>query len=651
MNSDKDNVHPLLTHIIPAGHCTCQTSTTFNCSESLATLPKKQPSTPAPVPSAEWNFEFDRDKANVNLSPLQCKTAFPGLFEDPYRAAAFWDSQLGISNEHLDKIELKDGMARAIIHRGELYIVATKAAQEDHRKKILAVLSSMHHALSATAGNRTQPSIEFVFSIEDRVDDISGPGHPIWALSRKASEESIWLIPDFGFWAWDNAANAIGPYNQVVDRIQRQEVTVPWSSKENKLVWRGKLSFAPKLRRNLLDIARDTSWGDVKEIVWSEKQNFISMDDHCKYKFIAHVEGRAYSSSLKYRQACRFVVVAHKLQFIQHHHYLLQSTGPYQNFVEVERDFSDLPAKMEHLLANQDLAERIAKNNAKTFRERYLTKAAEACYWRELWASWATVFNAIITDSAVDRGLRFESFLLLETLFSEANKHGADPHIITEPWERWGMDILAINNGVYEHEYRCPGGSALSAAALGGNKEIVSLLLEPEFRLSPSSSEYHRAILCAGIPIYDIQYFKDQMLWEAVCHNRESTVQWLVDNGTDINRDGPLIREHGCALHLAAQNGYGNLIRLLLDQGEDMSYVSSYMSLTPMRFAARGGHLEAVQVLVDENVGIQALVRAIMVNTLGIISILAAAGVPLNNDDSDLLRDPVHKIENMRKIS
>ena len=43
----------------------------------------------------------------------------------------------------------------------------------------------------------------------------------------------------------------------------------------------------------------------------------------------------------------------------------------------------------------------------------------------------------------------------------------------------------------------------------------------------------------------------------------------------------------------------------------------------------------------SENVGIQALVRAIMVNTLGIISILAAAGVPLNNDDSDLLRDPV----------
>ncbi|KAF3482776.1 uncharacterized protein GIQ15_02100 [Arthroderma uncinatum] len=291
MNSDKDNVPPLLTQLIPAGHCTCQTSTTFNCSHSLASI-NSEPSSPA-APSSRWRFEYDRDKINVSLSPSQCKAAFPGLFEDSNRAAAFWGSQGGVSMKHLDNIKLNNGMSRVIIHNGELYVVAARAAQEDHRKKILAVLSSMHHALSGAVGNWTQPSIEFIFSVEDRVDDVAAPGHPLWALARKATEESVWLIPDFGFWAWDNAANAIGPYNQVVDRIQRQEVTVPWSSKADKLVWRGKLSFAPKLRRNLLDVARDQPWGDVKEIVWTEKQNFISMDDHCKYKFIAHVEGKS----------------------------------------------------------------------------------------------------------------------------------------------------------------------------------------------------------------------------------------------------------------------------------------------------------------------------------------------------------------------
>jgi hypothetical protein len=67
-----------------------------------------------------------------------------------------------------------------------------------------------------------------------------------------------------------------------------------WAQKERKLVWRGKLSFAPKTRRALLDIVRGRSWGDVKELDWSRKDNFLSMEDHCRYMFIAHVEGKCH---------------------------------------------------------------------------------------------------------------------------------------------------------------------------------------------------------------------------------------------------------------------------------------------------------------------------------------------------------------------
>lgn len=130
--------------------------------------------------------------------------------------------------------------------------------------------------------------------------------------------------------------------------------------------------------------------------------------------------GRSYSASLKYRQACHSVIVAHKLQYIQHYHYLLVSSGPQQNYVEVERDFSDLPGQMQHLLQDSQAAERIADNNVRTFRERYLTSAAEACYWRALWDGYASVSNA--TDSSEkmgkpvsERGLRYESFLLLDS--------------------------------------------------------------------------------------------------------------------------------------------------------------------------------------------------------------------------------------------
>lgn len=96
------------------------------------------------------------------------------------------------------------------------------------------------------------------------------------------------------------------------------------------------------------------------------------------------------------------------------------ASGPEQNYVEVERDFTDLTPKIEALLADPAAAERIANNSVKTFRERYLTQAAEACYWRALLDGYASVWkgNVSLWDEAdlkkKERGMRYESFVLLE---------------------------------------------------------------------------------------------------------------------------------------------------------------------------------------------------------------------------------------------
>ncbi|RHZ52986.1 uncharacterized protein CDV56_102424 [Aspergillus thermomutatus] len=405
MNSDRDNVPPLLTQLIPAGHCTCQSSTSFQCSDCLTCL--ASPPSTEPERLSTWSFQYGRDDQDLGLSKSQCQASFPGLFQDIHRGVEYWRSRGGISIDDLSATPFEDGMARAIISNGELYVVATKAKGDDHRRKILATLGSIYRALSASSDRTSHPTIEFIFSIEDRVDDVHAVGHPVWVLSRRVSEESVFLMPDFGYWSW--AKSNIGPYGQVVERVMAAESELRFADKQQKIVWRGKLSFAPKLRRALLDIARGEPWSDVKELDWSQKANFLTMEDHCRYMFIGHVEGRAYSASLKYRQACRSVVVAHKLQYIQHHHYLLVSSGPEQNYVEVERDFSDLPKRMDELLKNLEKAERIADNNVKTFRERYLTQAAEACYWRALWEGWAEVSSNVTREverPAVERGLR-----------------------------------------------------------------------------------------------------------------------------------------------------------------------------------------------------------------------------------------------------
>ena len=90
-------------------------------------------------------------------------------------------------------------------------------------------------------------------------------------------------------------------------------------------------------------------------------------------------------------QNCNSVIIIHKRTWIEPHHILLVSSGPNQNYVEVEDDFSDLEEKVLELIANPERARQIAQNNAEVFRDRYLTPAAQACYWRRMLRGWAEV--------------------------------------------------------------------------------------------------------------------------------------------------------------------------------------------------------------------------------------------------------------------
>lgn len=226
-------------------------------------------------------------------------------------------------------------------------------------------------------------------------------------------------MPDFGYWSWPEPK--IGAYSEVQMKATHMDTKKPWTQKMNKLIWRGAM-MGLKVREQLLEASAGKSWADVKILNWSaeaEKQShdLLTMDDHCGYKYVAHTEGVSYSARLQNLQNCRSVIVAHKLKWLQHHHHLMQSSGPEQNFVEVAIDFSDLNLAMEALIADDAQAERIAESNVRIFREHYLTPAAETCYWRKLIRGWASVsfepeFFEEVGSEQKWRGLPVESYVL-----------------------------------------------------------------------------------------------------------------------------------------------------------------------------------------------------------------------------------------------
>jgi len=79
--------------------------------------------------------------------------------------------------------------------------------------------------------------------------------------------------------------------------------------------------------------------------------------------------------------------------------------------------------------------------------------------------------------------------------------------------------------------------------------------------------------------------------------NDVAGVEWLLAHGADINGrwsgDGPLVTP----LHLAAQQGHVDMIRLLLERGADPGIHDSMHDSTPLGWAHFFKHREAVEVL------------------------------------------------------
>lgn len=291
-----------------------------------------------------------------------------------------------------------------------------------------ASLNALHRALAAYPDRQNLPDIEFVFTTED----YSRGESPVWAYSKRDDEDGVWLMPDFGYWSWPEVN--IGPYKEIRQRIKavddggvtakgKKTSGLTFKDKKKQLFWRGSIVTNEELRSKLIQASAGKSWSSVRGIDWGNpgdvRDNLLPMEDHCQYMFLAHLEGRSFSGRGKYLLNCRSVFVSHRLIWREAHHAVMISSGPDANFVEVDRDFSDLDRKMRFLLDNPGTAENIANNAVRTLRDRYLTPAAESCYWRHLIRQYASVcdfepqlFESGRKSGAKTRGVPFESWIL-----------------------------------------------------------------------------------------------------------------------------------------------------------------------------------------------------------------------------------------------
>ena len=356
----------------------------------------------------DGDWKYSRDADNLQLTSAQCDQAFPGLFLEVDRAVDTWKHSR-INEATLDTITARNGFVRAMVYEGGLYVISKEGSIYSRE---LATLHAIHRSIISSP--ERIPDIEFCFNVDDKIDDKV----PLWAFARRESDTHLWLIPDFGYWSWPETR--VGSMHEVRLKAMEKDAGYAWQRKIGKLMWRG-ATMGLSLRERLLAVTDKKPWSDVKELHWHDATSMAddlkSMPEHCEYKYLMQTEGNSYSGRLKYLQNCASVIVSHPLDWIEHHHHLMESEGPQQNFVEVQRSFDDLQEKVTWLQHHDQEASKIAQRSLETFGERYLTPAAETCYWRRLFHGWASVsakprFYKEENGTMVWRGLPVESFLL-----------------------------------------------------------------------------------------------------------------------------------------------------------------------------------------------------------------------------------------------
>lgn len=372
-----------------------------------------------------WTFDASRDARDFALSDEQCSAAFPKLYTDINRMVQRYQNK-PITKKQIDSQPLEFPRVKAMIFDGELIVLSEGGLSENRN---LASLHAIQRALTALRpSERVQvPNCEFVLHAGDKPD----PGEVVWGYTKIVGEpefEQSWLMPDFGFYTWAEVKVA---YSQIRREIQSMEVDLPIDKKIPKIVWRGPPMINGqdlKLRRDFIAATQDKPWADVEEIDWQDKENLeaklLPLRDYCRYMFTGHIDGLTWSGAAKFVHNCHSIFVTHKLHWAEIYHSALVSSGPHQNYIEAKNDWSDLEDIVKDLLANPQKARWIADNSAETLRDRYLTPAAEACYWRKLIRGYRSVSyepDMYEEDGKTWRGAPFESVAMLRVV-------NYDPH-------------------------------------------------------------------------------------------------------------------------------------------------------------------------------------------------------------------------------
>jgi len=225
---------------------------------------------------------------------------------------------------------------------------------------------TLHLLLAAMRGAKDIFQSGFTAKVVTTDFNAGVPGEPILAYCASPEQTEIILIPDYIFWGWPEVG--IVDYEASVGEMLAAGDRPP---EDGRLLWIGNVAMHPN-RKRFMEIAQEDeriygvgmNWvpdsyardtGKLK----AQNNTYISLPDHCKYRYLIDIEGRGYSGRLK------LLMFSGRLIFIQDRpwrEFFFDEMTPFEHFVPVRNDLGDLSEKLDWAEANPAEVSRIGAN-------------------------------------------------------------------------------------------------------------------------------------------------------------------------------------------------------------------------------------------------------------------------------------------------